>query len=170
MGRLTREEKEIIAYNISEQRKQKYPGHGGGKKCAEEFGVPAQQWSPWESGSRTPDDSRLTQIAEFFKITVSDLRQEPETWEKIRVGWIAGKRKSQWRDMAMMTTPLLQSAISTNAQPTASLDTSASDDLMALMKLLTDSHGRIGAGELSVADYAGKVRQLLEYGRFVFSK
>ena len=170
MGRLTREEKEIIAYNISEQRKQKYPGHGGGKKCAEEFGVPAQQWSPWESGSRTPDDSRLTQIADFFKITVTDLRQEPEGWEKIRVGWIASKRKSQWRDMAMMTTPIMQSGIHPNAQSAASLDASASDDVMILMKLLTDSHARISAGELSAADHAGKVRQLLEYGRFVFSK
>ena len=121
-------------------------------------------------GQPTPDDSRLIQIVEFFKITVADLRQEPEDWEKIRVGWIAGKRKSQWRDMAMMTTPMPQSGIHPNAQPTAPLDASASDDVMELMKLLTDSHARIGAGELSAADHAGKVRQLLEYGRFVFSK
>jgi Predicted transcriptional regulators len=55
---------------------EKFPGRGGGKKCAESFGVSPQQWSPWERGMRTPDESRLLQIANFFDVTVEFLRRD----------------------------------------------------------------------------------------------
>ncbi len=54
----------------------KFPGRGGGKKCAESFGVSPQQWSPWERGMRTPDELRLSQIADFFGVTVEYLRRD----------------------------------------------------------------------------------------------
>lgn len=54
----------------------KYPGRGGGKKCAEAFKVSPQQWSPWESGKRTPDEIRLEQIATFFDKTVEYMRRD----------------------------------------------------------------------------------------------
>ncbi len=76
MGKIPNELREVIARNIRDCRVKKFPGRGGGKKCAETFGVSPQQWSPWERGMRTPDELRLSQIAEFFGVTVEFLRRD----------------------------------------------------------------------------------------------
>lgn len=76
MGKIPHELRETIARNIRECRMKKFPGRGGGKKCAESFGVSPQQWSPWERGMRTPDELRLSQIANFFGVTVEHLRRD----------------------------------------------------------------------------------------------
>ncbi len=76
MGKIPNELREIIAHNIRDCRLKKFPGRGGGKKCAETFGVSPQQWSPWERGMRTPDELRLSQIAEFFDVSVEFLRRD----------------------------------------------------------------------------------------------
>ena len=76
MGKIPNELREIIARNIRDCRLKKFPGRGGGKKCAETFGASPQQWSPWERGMRTPDELRLSQIAEFFGVTVEFLRRD----------------------------------------------------------------------------------------------
>lgn len=76
MGRIPDKLREIIAANIKQCRVDKYGGRGGGKKCAEEFGVSPQQWSPWENGKRTPDEDRLAAIALFFGVTVEYMRRD----------------------------------------------------------------------------------------------
>ncbi|MCC8181122.1 MAG: helix-turn-helix transcriptional regulator [Planctomycetes bacterium] len=76
MGKIPNALRETIAANIRACRIKKFPGRGGGKKCAEAFGVSPQQWSPWERGMRTPDELRLQQIANFFKVTVEYLRRD----------------------------------------------------------------------------------------------
>jgi len=76
MGKIPQELRNTIAQNIRKCRIDKFPGRGGGKKCAEAFGVSPQQWSPWERGMRTPDELRLSQIAEFFGVTVEHLRRD----------------------------------------------------------------------------------------------
>lgn len=76
MGKIPDELRETIARNIRNCRKKKFPGRGGGKKCAEDFGVSPQQWSPWETGKRTPDELRLKQIADFFAVTVEFMRRD----------------------------------------------------------------------------------------------
>ncbi|MCC8108170.1 MAG: helix-turn-helix domain-containing protein, partial [Planctomycetes bacterium] len=76
MGKIPKELRETIARNIRDCRLKKFPGRGGGKKCAEEFGFSPQQWSPWERAMRTPDEMRLTKIAEFFDVTVEWLRRD----------------------------------------------------------------------------------------------
>jgi len=76
MGKIPNELREIIADNIRKCRLRKYPGRGGGKKCAEAFGVSPQQWSPWERGMRTPDEERMENIARFFDVSVAYLRQD----------------------------------------------------------------------------------------------
>lgn len=76
MGKIPNELRETIARNIRDCRMKKFPGRGGGKKCAESFGVSPQQWSPWERGMRTPDELRLSQIADFFGVTVEFLRRD----------------------------------------------------------------------------------------------
>lgn len=76
MTRIPQKLRETIARNIRAWRMRKYPGRGGGKRCAEEFGVSPQQWSPWERGLRTPDELRLQEIADFFGTTVESLRRD----------------------------------------------------------------------------------------------
>jgi transcriptional regulator with XRE-family HTH domain len=79
MGKIPEKLREIIASNIKQCRKVKFPGRGGGKACAEAFGVSPQQWSPWENGKRTPDELRLTQLAVFFGVTVEYLRHDHQS-------------------------------------------------------------------------------------------
>lgn len=74
MGKIPSALRETIARNIRACRLEKFPGRGGGKKCADSFGVTQQQWSPWERGMRTPDEYRLEQIAAFFGKTVAWMR------------------------------------------------------------------------------------------------
>lgn len=76
MGKMPDALRETIARNIRDCRLRKFPGRGGGKRCAESFGVSPQQWSPWESGKRTPDELRLEQIAAFFGTTVEWFRRD----------------------------------------------------------------------------------------------
>lgn len=76
MGKIPDELREIIAWNIRDCRMKKHPGRGGSKKCAEEFKVSPQQWSPWENGKRTPDEIRLGQIAKFFGKSVEYMRRD----------------------------------------------------------------------------------------------
>lgn len=82
MGKIPDDLRQTIARNIKECREKKYPGRGGGKKCAEGFSefigknVSPQQWSPWERGMRTPDETRLKQIAEFFGKDVEFMRRD----------------------------------------------------------------------------------------------
>jgi len=79
MGKIPDELRETIARNIRNCRLNKFPGRGGGKKCAKYFGVSPQQWSPWERGKRTPDELRLQEIADFFGVTVEFLRRDNRT-------------------------------------------------------------------------------------------
>ena len=76
MGRIPNHLRITIASNIRECRLKKFPGRGGGKECAEAFGVSPQQWSPWERGMRTPDEKRRAQLAEFFGVSVEYLRSD----------------------------------------------------------------------------------------------
>ena len=76
MGAIPSALREIIAWNIRACRLRKFPGRGGGKQCAEAFGVSPQQWSPWERGMRTPDEMRLSKMAEFFGVTVEWMRRD----------------------------------------------------------------------------------------------
>ncbi len=76
MEKIPNDLRQTIASNIRNCRMNKFPGRGGGKKCAEAFGVSPQQWSPWERGMRTPDELRLQQIADFFGVTVEYLRRD----------------------------------------------------------------------------------------------
>lgn len=76
MGKIPDELRKTIATNIRACRMEQFPGRGGSKKCAEKFGVSPQQWSPWESGKRTPDEHRLGKIAKFFGVTVAYMRED----------------------------------------------------------------------------------------------
>lgn len=107
MGKIPNELRETIARNIRDCRMKKFPGRGGGKKCAESFGVSPQQWSPWERGMRTPDELRLSQIAEFFGVTVEFLRRD-NTVRKPEQVPVDGQFTSLYNDFAQQHPPALR--------------------------------------------------------------
>lgn len=74
MGGESKELRLIVGENIKYCREKRFPGMGGGKECAEAFGVTQQQWSPWELGKRLPKETRLKKIAEFFGTTLDWMR------------------------------------------------------------------------------------------------
>ena len=78
MARTPKNIRMIIAGNIQRLKAQKFPGRGGSKKCAEAIGVTPQQWSPWEIGTRGPDEKTLKAIAKLFGVSEDDLLREPE--------------------------------------------------------------------------------------------
>lgn len=66
----------IVSENLAFLRRQKYPGRGGSKKCAESLGWRQQQWSPWEKGLRLPNNDSLARIAEHFGVSVRYLETD----------------------------------------------------------------------------------------------
>ncbi len=78
MDQIPKALRETIAKNIRACRQAKFPGRGGQKTCAEQFGTSQQQWCPWETGIRTPKGNRLVEIAQFFDIPLEQLITEPE--------------------------------------------------------------------------------------------
>ena len=73
MRSLSPEQRKTIGANIRARRVDRFPGHGGSRRCAEAFGVSPQLWSLWEGGKRTPPETRLRQVAIFFAVTPDDL-------------------------------------------------------------------------------------------------
>jgi transcriptional regulator with XRE-family HTH domain len=65
-----------IGKNISELRRNKYPQYGGLSKCSDDFGIRVTTWSQWEKGSRIPSESYQRKLADFFSISVAELRGE----------------------------------------------------------------------------------------------
>lgn len=94
MSKIPQELRQNIARNIRACRIRKFPGRGGARLCAEAFGVLPQQWSPWETGKRVPDESRLVRLAEFFEVTVEYLRRDNTTE-------MMGERESFFADAAV---------------------------------------------------------------------
>lgn len=74
MGVESKELRLIVGENIKYCQEKRFPGMGGGKECAEAFGVSQQQWSPWQLGKRLPKEKRLVEIAEFFGMTPEWMR------------------------------------------------------------------------------------------------
>lgn len=64
---------------IKELREKRFPGRGGATLCAEEFGVGRQYWYDWETGKKTPGTRNQRRLAEFFGITVEELRGEEQS-------------------------------------------------------------------------------------------
>lgn len=108
MGKIPEELKATIAHNIRNCRMKKFPGRGGGKKCAESFGVSPQQWSPWERGMRTPDELRLKQIADFFEVTVEFLRRDNTVKPLEQVGDPGQYQQAYYADVQPISPPVLR--------------------------------------------------------------
>ena len=61
----------ILKYRIK-----KFPGHGGQLLASQQFGVSQPAWAKWERGKITPNDFNQRRLADFFGITLAELRGE----------------------------------------------------------------------------------------------
>ncbi len=73
----------IISYHIRELREARYPGRGGGQKCAEALDVSLPQYYHWENATRTPRLKNLVKVAEFFGKPLEHFYEKPDGWEYI---------------------------------------------------------------------------------------
>lgn len=78
----------VIAWRIYDERRKKYGGFGGGKKCAKALKVSGSCLSHWERGNRALDNVQLKKIAKLFGVGVKYMRTPPEDWETIYPQWI----------------------------------------------------------------------------------
>lgn len=83
----------LIAYHIRELRQAKYPGRGGGQKCAEDMNVSRWQYYNWENGNRTPREKNLRMIADFHGVEPDFFTGKPEGWPDIYAKMLAKWRK-----------------------------------------------------------------------------
>ena len=160
MARVARSEEErlVIAYNIKKLRKKNYPTSG---KCAEAFKVPHSQWSPWESGRRTPDPESLERIAKFFKRDAEALTTPPENWEEEKARFIE-ERDQASKSRKNAPAPILESPHQV-AEESHEQDTS---DILAIMTMLTKVQSRYDKGEIPPDQFAAKmqsIRELVSY-------
>lgn len=145
MARVPRHMRMIIAANIKELKEKKFPGRGGSKKCADALGVTPQQWSPWELGTRGPDEETLKSIAELFGVTVDDLRREP----------------TQAIDREMQES-------TRSAMPMAHGDAlNGSAELVEVVTMLLSMQGEFAEGKRTAQEFSTIMRDILKYTKFV---
>jgi len=63
-----------IGLNIKNLRQKKYPEKGSVAACAAAFGVDYTYFVRWEAGRVLPTDENQAKLAEFFGVTVAQLR------------------------------------------------------------------------------------------------
>ena len=164
MARVSRSEDErlIIAYNIKKRRKKNYPSSG---KCAEAFKVPHSQWSPWESGKRTPDPERLANIAKFFKCGADDLLTAPENWPEEKARFLqerAQASKSRKEEPAPEAAPLPVAATGTRSED------DGTDDYLSIVTMLAKAQSRFDKGEIPPELFAAKMQSIREFVSFSY--
>lgn len=143
MARTPKSVRMAIARNIQELKAKKFPGRGGSKKCADALGVTPQQWSPWEIGTRGPDEKTLKAIAKLFGVGVDDLLREPEP-------------------QAAPASPA-SSTISALAAGQAT----GSTELVEIMNLLLQARNEYVTGTRSADQLSDLMRDVLRYTKYV---
>lgn len=143
MARMQKHVRIILAANIQRFKEKKFPGRGGSKRCADALGVTPQQWSPWEIGSRGPDEKTLKAIAKMFGVTVEDLLREPESEAK----------------------PAAPAPFAASRDATGQVNGSA--ELVEIMKTLLQAQNDFAAGKRSGEQFSGMMREVLKYTKYV---
>lgn len=76
-----------ISKEIKNHRQKMFPGHGGQGRCIEKYGASREKWSQWERGVSVPTDPEQRRLAEFFGISLAELRgdysQPPQNIERV---------------------------------------------------------------------------------------
>lgn len=164
MSRVARSEEErlIIAYNIKQRRKKNYPSSG---KCAEAFKVPHSQWSPWESGRRTPDPERLAKIAKFFKTTPEEMQTPPENWPEEKERFIKERRQASKSRKEYLLDEAEENARA--AAPTTASDDDT-DDYLSIVTMLAKVQSKYDKGEIPPELFAAKMQSIREFVSFSY--
>lgn len=156
MARVTRSEDErlIIAYNIKTRRKNKYPTSG---QCAKEYNVPHSQWSPWESGRRTPDPKRLESIAEFLGCKLDDLFVPPDNWEEEKKQFLVNRDGIKEEE--------------NKPEPKSEekkVSEDATLDYLQIMSMLAKVQSKFDKGEIDPTIFYNKMQSIKEYVNFSY--
>lgn len=163
MARVARSEDErlIIAYNIKKRRMKKYPASG---KCAEDYGVPHSQWSPWESGKRTPDPKRLVSIAKFLGCGAKDLQTPPENWAEEKRLMLAEQRRKR-PDAAFAR--IVAASPGGKTRPPEAAD-GGTAEYLHIVVLLTQALGEYHRGEIAPSAFMTKAKSVRDFITFTF--
>lgn len=163
MARVARSEDErlIIAYNIKKRRMAKYSASG---KCAEDYGVPHSQWSPWESGKRTPDPKRLESIARFLGCGAKDLQTSPENWAEEKRLMLTEQRRK--RPNAASAESGAASSTGKRRAPKTAKDGTA--EYLHIVALLTQALAEYHRGAIAPAVFMTKAKSVRDFVNFTF--
>lgn len=155
----------VIAHNLQAYRETKYPGRGGKQKCAEAMGVSRWQYYNWENGSRTPRDSNLKKVAEFYGVTLESFKKKPENWSEIYP-----KMLSKWRKrVGAPEEEEVQAPV--KAAPPATNDAANSMDHMnAIIKHLIKMQVMVEEGQLDPEVFSKALAELHDYALFKLPK
>lgn len=162
MARVTRSENDrlIIAYNIKKERKARFKTAG---ECVEKYGVQHSQWSPWESGRRTPDPKRLEDLEKFFKLKPGDLLKEPDNWaeEKARFLKERDKKKEDGDSQKNLATDQTVKRSSTT-------DDDGTDDYIQIVSMLAKVQSKFDKGEIDPNAFTTKMQSIREFVNFAY--
>jgi transcriptional regulator with XRE-family HTH domain len=158
----------IISYHIRELRETKYPGRGGGQKCADAMGVPRPQYYHWENATRTPRLKNLDKVAEFFGKPIEHFYEKPDGWE-----YIYPKMLRLWRqrvgasaDVVMEDTHKVESETSAEKLPTTGQALRSMDQMNSIIKHLLKKQLLMEEGQLDPGKFEKALDELYEYTVF----
>jgi transcriptional regulator with XRE-family HTH domain len=161
-GSVPNENEYLIAYHIRELREAKYPGRGGGQKCAEDMGINKSQYYLWESGSRTPRGGNLKTIAEFFGKDIAYFYEKPEGWREV----LAGMRASKSRVSADINAADESDDGVTPRPPTTREAMAAMEKMNSIITHLLKKQVMLEEGKLNPKEFAKAIEELQGYTMF----
>ncbi len=151
----------LIAYHIRELRQGKYPGRGGGQKCAEAMNVSRWQYYNWENGSRTPREKNLKMIADFHGVELEYFTVKPDDWQSIHA-----KMLSKWRKKLGIEDDPVSSNVPANPLPTTRQAMDSMDQMNAIIKHLVKKQLMVEEGQLDPQEFNKALAELHDYTMF----
>lgn len=156
MGKIPPNLKADIGRNIKRERVKKIgPQRGMSKKCAKEFGVSPQQWSPWENAMRTPDEHRMEDLARFFGVSKEYLRRSAQDYDLTYSQWQQGVRNPLPKEN-MDSMSLRQASVPGDAEPTVMASETVSQ--------VADAAGQVLKKRVALLGLAEKIIEVVESG------
>lgn len=158
----------IISYHIKELREAKYPGRGGGQKCANAMGVSTPQYYHWENATRTPRLKNLDKVAVFFGKPLEHFYEKPDGWE-----FIYPKMLRLWKqrvgapvDVETEDTPEAEPEAASEKPPTTGQALRSMDQMNSIIKHLLKKQLLMEEGQLDASKFEKALDELYEYTVF----
>ncbi len=151
----------LIAYHIRALRQSKFPGRGGGQKCAEDMNVSRWQYYNWENGSRTPREKNLKMIADFHGVGLEYFEAKPADWANIHAEMLA-----KWQKKVGIEVEAAPVHNSTFAPPTTKQAMTSMEQMNAIMKHLLKKQIMVEEGQLDPQEFNKALAELHDYTMF----